>query len=309
VEVWHTGNFTPASKAEKVHTHTAAEVNFNVALNKAQAATYPDIPKGYTLAEDAAAAGGSAPNAVVATLNHGANRIAQLSIGTNSDEFYWRGYRQADGNWKAWRRLWHSGNFDPSVKLNRNNDTFTGTHRMLPTQGATQLSWRDAASTVDRFYSSSTDNEIAFNSMNDAGAHNGVLFRMHRTSLACFMAGTLHVVGGINNGSSIKLKHIDGPLPYGLSEVERMQTATGRYRKDYSNDSRQRLFLIAEQLAELIPEAVDMEGVEYQGERVPAIKIEQLLPVFANAISQLSGQVRELRATVSELKQRRCEPL
>lgn len=106
--------------------------------------------------------------------------------------------------------------------------------------------------------------------------------------------GAISAAGGFDVGSSLRLKHIDGPLPYGLSEVERMHTAAGRYREEYSPDGRRRLFLIAEQLAELVPEAVDMEGAEINGEKVPAIKLEQLLPVLVHAIQELAAQVRAL---------------
>lgn len=112
------------------------------------------------------------------------------------------------------------------------------------------------------------------------------------------VSGTLTPAGGYDFGSSIKLKHVDGKLPYGLAEVERMQTAVGRYREEYNADGRRRLFFIAEQLAELIPEAVDLEGVEFEGERVASVKLEQILPVFANAISELSAEVKQLRMQV-----------
>lgn len=104
--------------------------------------------------------------------------------------------------------------------------------------------------------------------------------------------------GGYDFGSSIKLKEIEGPQPYGLAEVERMELAAGYYKPEYNNDGRRRLFFVAEQLAELVPEAVNLEGVEFKSERVPSIKLDQLLPVLARAIQELAGQVRELREMV-----------
>jgi hypothetical protein len=104
--------------------------------------------------------------------------------------------------------------------------------------------------------------------------------------------------GGYDFGSSIKLKEIEGPQPYGLAEVERMELAVGHYKPEYNNDGRRRLFFVAEQLAELVPEAVNLEGVEFNSERVPSIKIDQLLPVLARSIQELAGQVRELRERV-----------
>lgn len=108
--------------------------------------------------------------------------------------------------------------------------------------------------------------------------------------------GVLTTAGGFDFGSSRKLKDIDGPVSYGLAAVERMELATGHYKPEYNSDGRRRLFFVAEQLAELVPEAVDLEGVEFNGERVASIKLDQLLPVMAKAIQELAAEVRALRA-------------
>ena len=104
--------------------------------------------------------------------------------------------------------------------------------------------------------------------------------------------GAFSANGGYDYGSSRKLKLIDGPVPYGLAEVLRMELAAGYYRREYNPDGRRRLFFVAEQLAELVPEAVDVEGVEFKGERVPSIKVDQVLPVLARAIQELAAQVQ-----------------
>lgn len=131
---------------------------------------------------------------------------------------------------------------------------------------------------------------------------SGGTARLNRSSdgdkLTITSAGALNAVGGYDFGSSRKLKHIDGPVPYGLTAVERMELAAGHYKPEYNDDGRRRLFFVAEQLAELVPEAVDLEGVDFNGERVPSIKLDQLLPVLACAIQELAGQVRELRGRV-----------
>ncbi|UXB21046.1 tail fiber domain-containing protein [Stenotrophomonas maltophilia] len=114
--------------------------------------------------------------------------------------------------------------------------------------------------------------------------------------------GNLNVVGaasangGFDVGSSRKLKEIDSVVPYGLADVERMELASGHYKPEYNDDGRRRLFFVAEQLAELVPEAVDLEGVEFQGERVASVKLDQLLPVMAKAIQELAAEVRALKA-------------
>ncbi|AIL09878.1 tail fiber domain-containing protein [Stenotrophomonas maltophilia] len=109
-------------------------------------------------------------------------------------------------------------------------------------------------------------------------------------------AGALWTAGGFDTGSSRKLKNIEGALPYGLAAVEQMELAAGHYKPEYNDDGRRRLFFVAEQLAELVPEAVDLEGVEFQGERVASVKLDQLLPVMAKAIQELAAEVRALKA-------------
>ncbi|WP_313434997.1 tail fiber domain-containing protein [Stenotrophomonas sp.] len=108
--------------------------------------------------------------------------------------------------------------------------------------------------------------------------------------------GALSTTGGYDFGSSRKLKDIDGPAPYGLEAVERMELAIGRYKPEYNADGRRRLFFVAEQLAELVPEAVDLEGVKFNDERVASVKLDQLLPVMAKAIQELAAEVRALKA-------------
>lgn len=121
--------------------------------------------------------------------------------------------------------------------------------------------------------------------------NSGVATQLFAASTNGFAA-----TGGFDFGSSRKLKDIDGPVEYGLAVVERMELAAGRYKPEYNGDGRRRLFFVAEQLAELVPEAVNMEGVEFNGERVPSIKLDQLLPVMAKAIQELAAEVRALKA-------------
>ncbi|HVJ36609.1 MAG TPA: hypothetical protein VM687_02275 [Stenotrophomonas sp.] len=115
-------------------------------------------------------------------------------------------------------------------------------------------------------------------------------------------AGKLWTLSGYGWGSSRKLKDIIGASPYGLTEVEQMSVHLGRYKPAYNPDGRVRLFLDAEQLLEMMPETVDAEGVAFNGEQVPGVQFDQLLPVAFNAIKQLSHIVRDLQAEVAELR-------
>ncbi len=107
--------------------------------------------------------------------------------------------------------------------------------------------------------------------------------------------GALNAYGGYDVGSSRKLKEIAGPLPYGLDAVRRISTVIGSYKPEYNPDSRIRLFFDAEQLMEVIPEMVDAEGAEFNGERVPTVKLDQGLPVIFNAVRELAEIVDQLR--------------
>ncbi|MBT2767609.1 hypothetical protein J7J08_08150 [Stenotrophomonas sp. ISL-67] len=247
---------------------------------------------------------------------------------------------------------------------------------------AGQLSWRNAAGTVDRFYTSSSDAEVNFHSVNDAGTYNGTILTLSRTSLAVTAGGSLSAIdyvesqaidaqfrfggtaprslrlsynygsgnagfydgtgarwlirfmpedaapvthfpsGGINvsgtvtatgatingsltitgifnrnTGSSEKLKDIEGPLPYGLDEVRRIRTVIGRYKPDFCDDQSRRPFVVAEQLATVVREAVREDVIDFNGQKVPAVEYELLIPVLINAVSQLADLVDEMRAS------------
>jgi len=93
--------------------------------------------------------------------------------------------------------------------------------------------------------------------------------------------------GGFRRTSSLKVKCDMAANPYGLDDVRRIATAVGRYRQDYVADrGRKHVFLLAEQLAEIIPEAVTPDGAEYRGERVPTVNYDMLVPVLVKALQE-----------------------
>ncbi len=107
--------------------------------------------------------------------------------------------------------------------------------------------------------------------------------------------GTVAASGGFDFGSSRKLKDIDGPMPYGLAEVRKIATLIGRYKPEFNPDGRLRLFFDAEQFMDVMPEVVDKEGVAFNGELVPSIKMDQALPPVYNAVAELADLVDRLR--------------
>ena len=120
--------------------------------------------------------------------------------------------------------------------------------------------------------------------------------------------GTVHASGGYDFGSSRKLKEIDGAIPYGLDDLRRIPTVIGRYKSAYNADGQQRLFYEAEGLGEIIAEAVNPQGVLFDGEWVPSIKIDQLAPLNTHFLQLLERREREnsdaLVRRVQELAER-----
>ena len=110
--------------------------------------------------------------------------------------------------------------------------------------------------------------------------------------------GSVISPGGFAFGSSLKLKKIHGENPYGLAEIEQLNTYVGRYKTDYNPDERQRLFLDAEQLMDIIPEAVNPTGFQFSGDDVPTIQLDQLVPVLVKAIGDLAKRVRQLEQQI-----------
>lgn len=125
---------------------------------------------------------------------------------------------------------------------------------------------------------------------------NGTGNLMYLTS-----AGRLTAVS-FGSGSAPALKDIEGPLTYGLAEVRKVRTLFGRYKPDYMPDQSRRMFFDADNFRTVMPEAVDPEMVEYNGEWHAGILWEQVVPPMYNALSQLADLVDELRAEVAELR-------
>lgn len=110
-----------------------------------------------------------------------------------------------------------------------------------------------------------------------------------------------------DTGSSERLKTDLRPIPYGLAELERIAPMVGRYRPEFGAGDRQRLFLIAEQIAGVVPEVVRESAVEFDGERLPAVDYMQLVPVLIRAVQELAEARRADRAELEALRARVAE--
>lgn len=117
-------------------------------------------------------------------------------------------------------------------------------------------------------------------------------------------AGAFSASGGFDYGSSARLKNEAPlmPMPYGLAEIEKIETYRGRYNEDYCSDGRDRLFVIIEQVGKLIPEVEKKSAIDYRGEKVSAAQFEQLWPVAIKAMQELSARTRDLQRQVDAMK-------
>ncbi|GAP66254.1 hypothetical protein MBSD_n1558 [Mizugakiibacter sediminis] len=108
------------------------------------------------------------------------------------------------------------------------------------------------------------------------------------------VTGALTATGGFQVGSSEHLKTDLEPLPYGLDEIDAIAVRRGRYIPEFTADGRRRLFVIAEQLATVVPEAVFEDGIEHDGKRYASVEYSQLVPVLISAVQELSARLRAI---------------
>ncbi|WP_416058362.1 tail fiber domain-containing protein [Stenotrophomonas maltophilia] len=156
--------------------------------------------------------------------------------------------------------------------------------------------WSSARWRLAREVDSTTQGFIDFHG--DISDDNRVFtFGGYGQSFWLAKSGVVEAPAGFNRPSSRKLKcdRPLTPLSYGLAEIEKIETYFGHYNSDFVNDDRRRMFMIAEQLSEVVPEAVFEGAIDYRGEKVPSIQESQLIPVLVRAIQELAKEVRVLK--------------
>lgn len=96
--------------------------------------------------------------------------------------------------------------------------------------------------------------------------------------------------GGFDVTSDERVKHKLRFNPYGLNEVMRLSTCVGQYRPDYNSDGRDYVFLIASNVATVVPEAVREALETYHGEPVQTVNYDMMVPVLVRALQQEHAQ-------------------
>lgn len=181
--------------------------------------------------------------------------------------------------------MWHGGNFNPHGKVNLNSHSAGSIHL---TGGAAAYYLRDRDSGRDWATYAHADRFAFYNGVGDV--------------VTITPWGSIIANGGFDDGSSYRLKRDLKPLPYGLSEVERIVTRIGRYRDFYNSDGRLRLFVLSEQLRGVIPEAVNDDGVVIDGQSYGTVQYSQLLPPVIVSVQQLAANARADRADLATVR-------
>lgn len=123
------------------------------------------------------------------------------------------------------------------------------------------------------------------------------------------VTGAVSASGGFQPSSSRELKTAFRPNPYGLDAVLRLETTLGRYRHWFNPDDKDRVFLIAENVADVIPPAYAPDVIEATPEGGDAPRafggyaIEQLLAVYAKAFQDLHAIVQAQGERIADLEQ------
>jgi hypothetical protein len=123
--------------------------------------------------------------------------------------------------------------------------------------------------------------------------------------------GAVFASGGFQPSSSRELKTDFRANPYGLAEVLQLETTLGKYREWFNPDGLDRVFLIAENIAEVLPPVAAGPGIEATppGETEPrnfkGYAIEQMLAVYAKAFQDLHAIVQAQGERIAELEKTR----
>jgi hypothetical protein len=241
-------------------------------------ATFTGAVNGTSWTQSGQFIGSTASNAIFFAAAAGTVILRPNGSGSTSGQFV---VTTAVASWNG-NALWHAGNFNPALYALLTGAAFTGA---VSSTGIISC-------------------DTAFESIDDAvvlattGAGNCYLRPNGRASASgqlsvaangnVVIAGSTTATGGFQQGSSRRIKNLDGPMPYGLSELLQIETAIGSYKPEYVDDGgRKRLFVIAEQLAEIVAEPVFKDTVRASGdERVPSVDFNQLVPLLIKALQE-----------------------
>jgi hypothetical protein len=123
------------------------------------------------------------------------------------------------------------------------------------------------------------------------------------TATGFAVTGVCTASGGFGPTSSRHLKDFeDVEFPYSLETFEQFEVRVGTYKPQFNRDGRRRLFLVAENVADVMPEAELKDLAEIDGIMYPGIDHSVLVPAMAKALADASRMIRDLRERVAKLE-------
>lgn len=294
--VWHAGNFTPSSKADTGHAHSTLQCGPFLTGNNynGTAATTWGVDATTAATPDKVVARNSAGDAYArlwrSTYGDLATMDGAIAYRINSDTDNYIRFCNSPAAVRGWLGAAalagdaFTGNISaPAVIATGANFIGSGTAAVLAPNGSGTVYLRPAGHTTS----------TAQTTIGSSGNMS--------------VSGSVTATGGFQ-GSDERLKIIEGANPYGLRDVLEIETVVGRYRDFYTPDDSRRLFVVAQQLAPIIPEAVKVGGVlvgeevdqdgnvTKAGELYDTVEYTALVPVLIRAVQELAAQVRELQA-------------
>lgn len=241
---------------------------------------------------------------------------AQLAVGLSTGYLYAR--MMTGRTWRSWNRMLHTGDIgttgDTIPRLSGSN-TWNGRQRFLGSIELPNSAWNAVGD--DCFIGDHNRGGMlcvkAANSSYPPGmaffdSGDNYLGSFSFSSSRCTFSGGLFATGGFQPGSSRELKTAFRANPYGLAAVLQLETTLGKYRKWFNPDDQERVFLIAENIAAVMPQVAAGTGIEATppGETkpraFPGYAIEQMLAVYAKAFQDLHEIVRAQGERIAALE-------
>lgn len=164
------------------------------------------------------------------------------------------------------------------------------TNRAWFNLGRTTSATNGVAASITGFNGSSQVCSIDFNAN---GATNSGLIQTYTWSAGSAVQGPYVTTGGTSwtTPSDENLKDIIEPIENGVEKLSSLRSIIGKFKTD--QDDVRRIFLIAQDVQKVLPEAICTDPNGYLG-----INYQDLIPVLVAAIQELSAEVEALKAKV-----------
>lgn len=120
-----------------------------------------------------------------------------------------------------------------------------------------------------------------------------------------YESGEFRPVGGIDTGSSEKIKHSTKSVTYTLDQFMEIKPFIGRYKESYSPDQRERAFFSTENFKKVgITEPLREGTIDFEGEKVDAMQYEQTIPLLAHFLQLAVAELRDAKQQIADLTAR-----